>query len=167
MKRTPVTPCIRLLRQRGIPFTPLPYAYEDRGGAPDAARKLGLDPGLVVKTLVFEDQDKTPFLVLMHGDREVSVRNLARAMRVRSVAPCSVKDAERYTGYQVGGVSPFGARREMPVYAPPSVLRAPVIYINGGKRGLLIAMAAPDMGKVLTVICVEGIAEEPGGPAAG
>ena len=151
----------------GVSFTPHEYAYAERGGASDAAEKLALDPHLVVKTLVFEDQAKQPFLVLMHGDCQVSAGKLARALKVKSVSPCPPRDAERLTGYQVGGVSPFGTRRELPVYIQNSILDLPRMYINGGKRGLLLELSPPDMQRVFTATPVEAIAEEPGAIAAG
>lgn len=167
MKRPPATPGIRLLKEQGISFTPHEYAYSERGGAPDAAVKLGLDPNLVIKTLVFETQDRVPFLVLMHGDRSVSAKGLARILGLKSVTPCAPKDAERHTGYQVGGISPFGTRRKMQVYVQASVMDLPVMYINGGRRGLLLEIAPPDMQKVLNATVVEATAEEPAARASG
>lgn len=160
MKKAPVTACIRLLRERSIAFTPHEYAYKEHGGAPHAARELGVDPHAVIKTLVFEDQGKQPLLMLMHGDKTVSAKNLARALGVKSVSPATPKDVERYTGYKVGGVSPFGTRRQLPVFIQSDILQLPKIYINGGKRGLLIELVPPDIDKVLDVTPVAAIAEE-------
>lgn len=134
------TPATQLLRSQGVTFTEHPYDYVDRGGAQHSARVLGLDPHIVVKTLVMQDQDAKPLLVLMHGDCSVSTKNLARQIGAKSVAPCTPEVASRHSGYQVGGTSPFGTRRAMPVYIESSILALPRICINGGRRGYLVGI---------------------------
>lgn len=138
--RIPSTAALRLLRAQGIDFEPRPYPYVDRGGAAAAAEALELELHTVIKTLVFETPDKQPLLVLMHGDRAVSTNQLARVLGVKQVRPCEPAVAERHTGYRVGGTSPFGTRRTMPVYVEASVLALPRIAINGGSRGLLVTL---------------------------
>jgi Cys-tRNA(Pro) deacylase len=152
----PVTPAVRLLRERGIPFDPLLYAYEDHGGAPRAAAELGVSLHAVVKTLVMETDERKPLLVLMHGDLEVSTKRLARALGVKRVAPCDPAAAQKHTGYMVGGISPLGTRVRMPVYAERSVLDLDRIYLNGGKRGFLVALSPTDLARIipLTPVCV-------------
>lgn len=144
------TPGIRMLRDNGIPFVERPYKYEDKGGTEVAARELAVDEHAVIKTLVMEDERKSPFLVLMHGDREVSTKDLARALGVKTVTPCDAATAQKHTGYMVGGISPFGARKLLPVYVEESILSLPKIFINAGRRGLLAEMSAADLSKVLT-----------------
>lgn len=139
-EKTPVTPAVRMLRAENVPFTGHPYAYEDKGGTSVSARELGVDEHCVVKTLIMEDDGRNPLIVLMHGDRQVSTRELARLMGVKSVAPCAPEVAQKHSGYQVGGTSPFGTRRIMPVYMEETILALPRIYINGGKRGFLVAI---------------------------
>jgi Cys-tRNA(Pro) deacylase len=133
----PMTRGVRVLRSKKIPFEPCLYDYETHGGTDHAAESLGVDEHAVVKTLVMAPDAGKPFLVLMHGDREVSTKNLARALDVKSVSPCDVETAERVTGYQVGGISPFGTRRPLRVYVQASIMALDRIYINGGKRGFL------------------------------
>ncbi len=134
------TPATQLLRAHGVAFTEHPYPYLERGGALHSAQVLGLDPFAVVKTLVMQDQDARPLVVLMHGSRTVSTRSLARQIGARSVEPCAPEVAERHSGYQVGGTSPFGTRRAMPVYVESSILELPRIAINGGRRGYLVGI---------------------------
>ena len=136
----PVTPGIRFLRSAGAAFEPHWYRYEDHGGTSRAAQELGLDEHAVIKTLVFRDDRKQLFLVLMHGDREVSSKQLARVLGARSVEPCDQATAERSTGYVVGGISPFGTRTHIPVCAEETIFALPVLYVNGGKRGFLVSM---------------------------
>ncbi|HVG86113.1 MAG TPA: Cys-tRNA(Pro) deacylase [Vicinamibacterales bacterium] len=145
-----VTPAIRLLRACKVPFTEHPYRYEERGGTRVSARELGVDEHVVIKTLVMQDERKQPFLVLMHGDREVSTKSLARQIGAKAVEPCDAAVAGRHTGYQVGGTSPFGTRKELAVYVEASILDLPRIYINGGKRGFLVALAPADLVRVLS-----------------
>ena len=147
--RLPVTNAIRVLREHGVAYTGHPYAYEERGGTAVSARELGVPEHACIKTLVMEDDNHQPLLVLMHGDREVSTRNLARLMGVKSVAPCAPAVADRHSGYQVGGTSPFGTRRAMPVYAQASIAKLPYLYINGGRRGFLVGMPPAELLRVL------------------
>jgi Cys-tRNA(Pro) deacylase len=136
----PVTTAVRFLRERSIDFEPRLYDYEDRGGTRHAADSLGVDEHAVIKTLVMETDDRAAIIVLMHGDREVSTRQLARLLGTKRVAPCEPAAAQRHTGYLVGGTSPFGTRNALPVYAESSIFELPLIYLNGGKRGFLLAM---------------------------
>ena len=129
-----------MLRANGIPFTEHPYEYAEHGGAQRGAEMLGLDPFTVVKTLVMQDQDARPLIVLMHGNRTVSTKNLARQIGAKSVEPCKPEVANRYSGYLVGGTSPFGMRRAMPVYVESTILELPRIAINGGRRGYLVGI---------------------------
>jgi len=145
-----VTAAVRVLRAKGVAFTEHPYRYEDRGGTRVSSRELGVDEHVVIKTLVMQDERKQPLIVLMHGDREVSTRNLARQIGARSVEPCDPAAAERYTGYQVGGTSPLGTRKPLPVYAERTILDLPRIYINGGRRGFLVALSPADLARVLS-----------------
>ena len=134
------TPATQLLRAQGVEFTEHPYDYVEHGGSAESARQLGLDEHMVVKTLVMQDQDSKPLIVLMHGDRKVSTKNLARQIGAKSVEPCTPEVAQRHSGYLVGGTSPFGTRRDMPVYIEESILQLPRIAINGGRRGYLVQM---------------------------
>lgn len=153
--RAPVTAAVRVLRRHGVAFTDHPYAYEERGGTAVSARELGVDEHAVVKTLVMEDERKAPLVVLMHGDRQVSTRQLARLLGVKTIAPCSPQAAQRHTGYLVGGTSPFGTRKQMPVYMEKTILDLPRIYINGGRRGYLVGLAPRDAQQVLRPVLVE------------
>ena len=134
------TPATQLLRANGIAFTEHPYEYMEHGGAQRGAEMLGLDPFTVIKTLVMQDQDAKPLIVLMHGNRTVSTKNLARQIGAKSVEPCKPEVAQRHSGYMVGGTSPFGTRREMPVYVESTILELPKIVLNGGRRGYLIGI---------------------------
>ncbi|WP_431273494.1 aminoacyl-tRNA deacylase [Variovorax ureilyticus] len=134
------TPATQLLRANGIAFTEHPYEYVEHGGAQHSAQVLGLDPFSVVKTLVMQDQDAKPLIVLMHGNRTVSTKNLARQIGAKSVEPCKPEVANRHSGYLVGGTSPFGTRRAMPVYIESTILGLPRIAINGGRRGYLVGI---------------------------
>jgi len=134
------TPATALLRANGVAFTEHPYEYLEHGGAQHSAAVLGFDPFTVVKTLVMQDQDAKPLLVLMHGNRTVSTKNLARQIGAKSVEPCRPEVANRHSGYLVGGTSPFGTRRAMPVYIEASILALPKIAINGGRRGYLVGI---------------------------
>lgn len=134
------TPATALLRERGVPFTEHPYEYVEHGGATHSAAVLGFDPHAVVKTLIMQDQDGKPLIVLMHGDRKVSTKQLARQIGAKSVEPCQPEVANRHSGYLVGGTSPFATRRRMPVYIEASILELPRIGINGGRRGYLVAI---------------------------
>ncbi|VTU27355.1 Cys-tRNA(Pro)/Cys-tRNA(Cys) deacylase YbaK [Variovorax sp. PBS-H4] len=134
------TPATQLLRANGIDFTEHPYEYLEHGGAQHSAEVLGLDPFTVIKTLVMQDQDAKPLIVLMHGNRTVSTKNLARQIGAKSVEPCKPEVANRHSGYLVGGTSPFATRREMPVYIESTILELPRIVINGGRRGYLVGI---------------------------
>ena len=134
------TPATQLLKAHKVAYTEHPYEYLERGGAQHSAQVLGLDPFCVVKTLVMQDQDAKPLLVLMHGNRTVSTKNLARQIGAKSVEPCKPEVANRHSGYLVGGTSPFGTRKAMPVYIEESILGLPRIAINGGRRGFLVGL---------------------------
>jgi len=152
--KIPATPAARVLKASGLAFSLRTYRYEPRGGTKVSARELGVDEHRVVKTLVMEDENQRPLIVLMHGDREVSTKALARLLGVKTVMPCTPETANRHTGYLVGGTSPFGTRKPLPIYAEASILELPVIYINAGKRGLLAEMHPRDLAAILTPIPV-------------
>ncbi|MDO4592998.1 MAG: Cys-tRNA(Pro) deacylase [Comamonadaceae bacterium] len=134
------TPATQLLKAHKVAFTEHPYDYVEHGGTAESARQLGLDEHAVVKTLVMQDQDAKPLIVLMHGDCTVSTKNLARQIGAKSVEPCKPEVANRHSGYLVGGTSPFGTRKQMPVYIEHSILDLPRIAINGGRRGFLVQL---------------------------
>jgi Cys-tRNA(Pro) deacylase len=138
--RVSETPAVAFLRANGVPYTEHTYEYVEHGGAQRGAAVLGLDPFAVVKTLVMQDERASPLIVLMHGNRTVSTKNLARQIGVKSVAPCAPEVADRHSGYRVGGTSPFATRRHMPVYIERSILELPRIWINGGRRGYLVGI---------------------------
>ena len=140
-KHVSETPATQLLKANKVVFTEHPYEYLEHGGAQHSAQVLGFDPFMVVKTLVMQDQDAKPLLVLMHGNRKVSTKNLARQIGAKSVEPCALEVANRHSGFLVGGTSPFGTRRAMPVYIEESILALPKILINGGRRGYLVGIA--------------------------
>ncbi|PKN29924.1 MAG: Cys-tRNA(Pro) deacylase [Deltaproteobacteria bacterium HGW-Deltaproteobacteria-21] len=150
----PITQAIRVLKQKNADFTLRPYRYQEKGGTEVASRELGMDEHQVIKTLVMEDDRGNPFLVLMHGDREVSTKNLARIMGVKTVKPCDPDTAHRLTGYMVGGISPFGTRKSLPVYLEETILELPTILINAGKRGLLAEIAPGELVRVLNPAAV-------------
>jgi Cys-tRNA(Pro) deacylase len=135
------TPATQFLQAHGVAFTEHPYEYLEHGGAEHSAKVLGLDPFGVVKTLVMQDQDGAPLIVLMHGNRQVSTKNLARQIGAKKVEPCPPEVAQRHSGYLVGGTSPFATRRTMPVYIEETILGLPKIAINGGRRGFLLGLA--------------------------
>src|SRR5918912_776026 len=145
----PITPAIRLLREKRVAFEPRLYDYVEHGGTRRSAEALGIDEHSVVKTLVMETDAKKPFLVLMHGDREVSTKQLARTLGVKAVHPCDFAQAQKHTGYLVGGTSPFGTRTHLPIYAERTIFELPVIYINGGKRGFLVSIDPKVLKEVL------------------
>jgi len=149
------TPAIHALRAQKVAFTEHPYRYEERGGTAVSARELGVDEHAVIKTLVMQDERKQPLVVLMHGDREVSTRNLARQIGAKSVTPCDPDVAQKHTGYLVGGTSPFGTRKVMPVYVERSIAELDRIYVNGGRRGFLIQLAPADLIRVLEPTLVD------------
>jgi Cys-tRNA(Pro) deacylase len=143
-KHVSETPATQWLRQHGVAYTEHPYDYVDHGGTAESARQLGVDEHAVVKTLVMQDDKAQPLIVLMHGDRQVSTKNLAREIGAKSVEPCRPEVAQRHTGFLVGGTSPFGTRKAMPVYVEASVRALPRIFINGGRRGYLVGLS-PDV----------------------
>ena len=149
---------VRALRAADIEFEPHIYPWEAGGGTAASASHLGVDEHAVVKTLIFEDDAKQPLCILMHGDREVSTKNLARTLGVKTTAPCKPDVADRHSGYQVGGTSPFGLRRAMPLYLQRTILDLPRIYINGGARGFLVAIAPKELARVLAPTLVDVVA---------
>ena len=146
---------IRALRAAGVAFVPHLYPYEPRGGTRASSAALGVPEHSVVKTLIFETERGEPLCVLMHGDHEVSVKQLARAVGTKSVAPCAPEVADRHSGYQVGGTSPFGLRRAMPIYMQSTILDLPRVYINGGARGFLVEIDPRDAQRVLAPVLVD------------
>ena len=152
--KMPVTAAVRVLRAAGVAFTHHPYEYEERGGTAASARALDVDEHCVLKTLIMEDDERRPLVMLMHGDREVSTKELARTLGVKSVRPCAPETAERHSGYMVGGTSPFGLRKPMPITIEESILELPRIYINGGKRGFLVGLDPKDLARILKPIPV-------------
>jgi Cys-tRNA(Pro) deacylase len=151
------TPATQFLRQHGVSFSEHPYDYVEHGGTAESARQLGVDEHHVVKTLVMQDQDAKPLIVLMHGDRQVSTKNLARQIGAKKVEPCKPEVAQRHSGYQVGGTSPFGLRKAVPVYVEAGVLALPLIYINGGRRGYLVGVAPQILVDLLGARAVQAI----------
>jgi Cys-tRNA(Pro) deacylase len=147
----PVTPAVRVLREEKIEFEPHLYNYEERGGTRHSAESLGVDEHAVVKTLVMETDARKPLIVLMHGDREVSTKQLAREIGARSVAPCKPETAQKHTGYLVGGTSPLGTRATLPVYVERTIFDLSKIYINGGKRGFLVSFDPKVLRELLPV----------------
>lgn len=139
-KHVSQTPATAALRAARVVYTEHPYDYVDHGGTAESARQLGLDEHAVIKTLVMQDDAARPLIVLMHGDRKVSTKNLARQAQRKSISPCEPEVAQRHTGFQVGGTSPFGTRKRLPVYVERSVLELPRIWINGGRRGYLVGI---------------------------
>lgn len=148
-QKPPVTQAIRMLRAHHVAWTDHLYAYEEKGGTRVSARELGVDEHAVIKTLIMHDEQKRPLVVLMHGNCEVSTKNLARQLAVKSIEPCPPAIADKHSGYQVGGTSPFGTRQAMPVYMEASIAELPRIYLNGGKRGYLIGIDPADVVRVL------------------
>jgi Cys-tRNA(Pro) deacylase len=161
-EKTPMTPAIRKLKEQGVPFTLRPYRYEEKGGTQVAARELNVDEHCVIKTLVMETDKGDPLLVLMHGDRMTSTKALARILGVKKITPCDPQSARRHTGYLVGGISPFGTRRDMKIYMEASIGELPGICINAGKRGLLAEMDPRDLIRILSPVLVEVALSAPG-----
>jgi Cys-tRNA(Pro) deacylase len=153
-EKPPITAAVRLLRSEKVDFTDHLYTYEEKGGTSVSARELGVDEHAVIKTLVMEDNAGQPLIVLMHGDRSVSTKELARIIGVKQVSPCSPDSAQKHTGYLVGGTSPFGTRRQMPVYMEESITGLDYIYINGGKRGYLVGVKPTELIRVLKPVMV-------------
>jgi Cys-tRNA(Pro) deacylase len=154
------TPATALLKKHGVRFTEHVYAYEEHGGTAVSARELGVPEHDVVKTLVMEDEAKRAFIVLMHGDRKVSTKNLARQIGVKKVEPCTPEAANRHSGYLVGGTSPFGTRKKLQVYVEKSVLDLEKIYINGGRRGYLVGIDPAELVRLLGAKTVEAALEQ-------
>ncbi len=148
-KHVSETPATQMLRAAGVPFTEHVYDYVEHGGTAESARQLGVPEHAVVKTLVMQDEKAQPLIVLMHGDRQVSTKNLAREIGCKSVEPCKPEVAQRHSGYLVGGTSPFGLRKALPVYVQATVLELPVMYLNGGRRGFLLGLPPSVLAAVL------------------
>ena len=155
MAKVSETPATAFLKKHGVAFTEHPYDYEERGGTRVSSEKLGVPEHAVVKTLVMEDDAKKPLVVLMHGDREVSTKNLARQIGKKRVEPCKPDVAERHSGYQVGGTSPFGLRKPMPVFVEKTIFDLERIYINGGRRGFLVGIDPKELTRVVGATAVE------------
>lgn len=162
MSTAPSTNATRYLKQQGIAFTEHLYRYEDKGGTRVSARELGISEHVVIKTLVMEDENAAPLIVLMHGDLEVSTKALARQIGAKSVHPCKPEVAQRHSGYLVGGTSPLGTKKPMPIYAEASIFTLPKIFINGGSRGFLVELDPKDLDKALPVVRMEvGLTRHP------
>lgn len=153
--KVPVTPAIRALRAAGVQFEPRIYDYVEHGGTQRSASELGVDEHAVIKTIVLETDASKPLIVLMHGDQRVSSKSMARLLGVKSVRPCEPAVATKHTGYQVGGTSPFGTRKAIPIYMQASIAALPTVVINGGKRGVLVEMASKDIVGVLAPTLVD------------
>lgn len=153
-----MTPAVRILLAQKVSFEPCFYTYEDRGGTAVSSRELGVDEHSVIKTLIMQDENKKPLIVLMHGDREVSTKQLARELGVKTITPCDPATADRHSGYQVGGTSPFGTRKPMPIYMQKTISDIETIYINGGKRGFLVKIASSDVVRLLKPTLLEMMA---------
>jgi Cys-tRNA(Pro) deacylase len=154
-ERIPVTPALLLLKREGVAFTPRPYRYEEHGGTRVSARELGMDEHSVIKTLVMQDEHGEPLLVLMHGDKQVSTKALARTLGVKNVSPCAPPVAERHTGYRVGGTSPFGTKKPLRIFMEEGIASLSRILINAGSRGLLAEMSPAELIRVLKPIAVK------------
>lgn len=150
----PVTPAIRALREAHVDIEHHLYEYVEKGGTTVSAQALGVPENSVIKTLIMEDEQKNPLIVLMHGDKEVSTKQLARLLNVKQIKPCAPEIANKHSGYLVGGTSPFGTRKPMPIYMEESILQLPTIYLNGGKRGYLISLSPQEAQRVLKPILV-------------
>ncbi len=155
MSKNPSTAATRLLRESGVRYSEHPYRYEEHGGTRVSARELGVDEHAVVKTLVMEDETGAPLLVLMHGDREVSTKALARQLGRKSIQPCRPEVANRHTGYLVGGTSPFGTRKPLPVFVERSITELATAYVNGGSRGFLVGLDPGEVVRVLSPTLVD------------
>ncbi|QCU30204.1 aminoacyl-tRNA deacylase [Burkholderia pseudomallei] len=148
-KHVSETPATQFLRRHGVAFGEHVYEYVEHGGTSESARQLGVDEHAVVKTLVMEDEHAKPLIILMHGDRTVSTKNLARQIGAKRVEPCKPEVANRHSGYLVGGTSPFGTKKAMPVYVESTILDLPSIYLNGGRRGYLVSLASAVLATLL------------------
>ena len=150
---------VAVLKKHQVAFTEHEYRYEERGGTAVSSRELGVDEHSVIKTLVMEDENKRPLIVLMHGDREVSTKNLARQIGVKTITACAPEVAQRHTGYLVGGTSPFGTRKPLPVYMERTIGGLDRLFINGGRRGFLVSLAASELVRVLSPTLVDAASE--------
>lgn len=155
-----MTQALRVLREHAVDFTTHEYDYVEKGGTAASSSSLGLDEHAVVKTLVMENERREPLVVLMHGDRQVSTKKLARALGCKSIAPCRPDVADKHSGYQVGGTSPFGTRRAMPIYMERSIAQLERLWINGGRRGLLVGLAPAELTRVLQPTLVDVAIED-------
>lgn len=155
MKHVSETPATAFLKKNNVAFTEHPYDYEEHGGTRASAERLGVSEHEVIKTLVMEDEDKKPLIILMHGDRQVSTKNLARQISKKRIEPCNPEVAQRHSGYQVGGTSPFGLRKTMPVYVERTILDLDRIYINGGRRGFLVGIDPKELVRVVRATAVD------------
>lgn len=153
--KVPATQAIRVLREQGVAFETHLYDYVEKGGTAASSSALGVDEHAVVKTLIMENEQREPLIVLMHGDKQVSTRALARTLGARSIQPCKPEVADKHSGYQVGGTSPFGTKRAMPMYLERSVLALERIWVNGGRRGLLVSLAPSELVRVLAPTLVD------------
>jgi Cys-tRNA(Pro) deacylase len=153
-EKIPTTPAVLVLKAQNADFTLHTYPYEERGGTKRGASKLGVDEHHVIKTLIMEDETGKPLIILMHGDREVSTKSLARAIGVKSISPCNPAVAEKHTAYKVGGTSPFGTRKMMPIYMEQTIADLPEIFINAGSRGLLARMPSAEVVRILKPVYV-------------
>ncbi len=153
-EKFPMTPAIRVLKEHKVSFSGHLYPYEEHGGTAHSARCLQVDEHGVIKTLVLEDEHRQPLIMLMHGDCKVSTKELARLLNVKSITPCDPAVANKHSGYLVGGTSPFGVRRSMPIYMEASILDLPLIYLNGGKRGFLVGITPSEAQRLLKPILV-------------
>ena len=154
-EHAPETPATKFLKANKVPYSNHLYAYEEHGGTKVSARELNVDEHAVVKTLIFEDEQAKPLIVLMHGDCKVSTKELARQIGCKKIEPCKPEVANRHTGFLVGGTSPFGTKKKMPVYIEERILDLPLIYINGGKRGYLVGVHPHDIVRTLSPVAVE------------
>jgi Cys-tRNA(Pro) deacylase len=153
-EKIPTTAAILALKAQRADFTLHTYQYEEKGGTKTSAKKLGVDEHSVIKTLIMEDETGKPLIILMHGDKEVSTKSLARIIGVKSVFPCNPAVAEKHTGYKVGGTSPFGTRKTLPVYIEKTIIDLPEIFINAGSRGLLARMSSSELIRILKPVIV-------------
>lgn len=155
MAKVPSTPALLALRAAAVPFQVHQYPYVDKGGTRASAEALGVDEHIVIKTIVLETGEKKPLICLMHGDRQISLKKLGRFLSEKTISPCDPAVAQRHTGYQVGGTSPFGTRKALPVYAERSIFALETIYINGGARGLLVSIAPAVLLSLTSAVPVE------------
>lgn len=148
-EKPPMTMALRELEKHGVKLTYHLFTYVEKGGTAHSSKEMGVEEHAVIKTLIMEDENKEPLVILMHGDMQVSTKNLARALGKKSINPCKPEVADRHTGYQVGGTSPFGTKKKMPIFMEETILTLPKIYINGGKRGFLVGLSPLEAQKIL------------------